>query len=80
MIVISVVFIQMGMHLYLPPGNIYFHNISSYYFLLFQGMPNSSPPSWLRRVCSRLLSQRLLKPHGVLHVVQGMLQGSGSKY
>lgn len=32
-------------------------------------------PVWLRKVCGRLLTDILVKPKGVIHVLQGMLEG-----
>ncbi|XP_064527133.1 transport and Golgi organization protein 6 homolog isoform X2 [Pseudopipra pipra] len=34
-------------------------------------------PAWLRRLCGRLLSERLLRPNGVQAVVRGVLEGTG---
>ncbi|NXG24338.1 TNG6 protein, partial [Grallaria varia] len=34
-------------------------------------------PGWLRRLCGRLLSERLLRPSGVQAVVRGILEGTG---
>ncbi|NXX82272.1 TNG6 protein, partial [Urocolius indicus] len=34
-------------------------------------------PAWLRRLCGRLLSERLLRPSGVQAVVRGVLEGAG---
>ncbi|XP_033754079.1 transport and Golgi organization protein 6 homolog isoform X2 [Pecten maximus] len=34
-------------------------------------------PVWLRKVCGRLLTNILMKPKGVIHVLQGMLDGPG---
>ncbi|XP_021372366.1 transport and Golgi organization protein 6 homolog isoform X2 [Mizuhopecten yessoensis] len=34
-------------------------------------------PVWLRKVCGRLLTNILMKPKGVIHVLQGMLEGPG---
>ncbi|NXK98267.1 TNG6 protein, partial [Formicarius rufipectus] len=34
-------------------------------------------PAWLRRLCGRLLSERLLRPGGVQAVVRGILEGTG---
>ncbi|NWI65623.1 TNG6 protein, partial [Todus mexicanus] len=34
-------------------------------------------PGWLRRLCGRLLSQRLLRPGGVQAVVRGVMEGAG---
>ncbi|XP_064640492.1 transport and Golgi organization protein 6 homolog [Lineus longissimus] len=33
-------------------------------------------PSWLRRACGRLLSEQVMKPMGVHHVLRGLLQGA----
>ncbi|XP_072492520.1 transport and Golgi organization protein 6 homolog isoform X3 [Notamacropus eugenii] len=35
-------------------------------------------PAWLRRLCGQLLSERLMKPHGVQAVVRGILEGAGA--
>ncbi|KAE8608677.1 hypothetical protein XENTR_v10011566 [Xenopus tropicalis] len=35
-------------------------------------------PSWLRRLSGHLLSERLMKPHGVQAVVRGILEGAGA--
>eukprot|EP00062_Callorhinchus_milii_P021763 gi/632978818/ref/XP_007906127.1/ PREDICTED: transport and Golgi organization protein 6 homolog [Callorhinchus milii] len=35
-------------------------------------------PRWLRVLCGQLLSQRLMKPHGVQAVVRGILEGAGA--
>uniref|UniRef100_H9G717 Transport and golgi organization 6 homolog n=1 Tax=Anolis carolinensis TaxID=28377 RepID=H9G717_ANOCA len=35
-------------------------------------------PSWLRRLCGQLLSERLLRPGGVQAVVRGILEGAGA--
>ncbi|NXD14867.1 TNG6 protein, partial [Nothocercus nigrocapillus] len=34
-------------------------------------------PAWLRRLCGQLLSERLLRPHGVHAVVRGIMEGTG---
>ncbi|XP_062442544.1 transport and Golgi organization protein 6 homolog [Rhea pennata] len=34
-------------------------------------------PSWLRRLCGQLLSERLLRPNGVQAVVRGIMEGTG---
>ncbi|CAH2323960.1 transport and Golgi organization 6 homolog [Pelobates cultripes] len=34
-------------------------------------------PPWLRRLSGQLLSERLMKPHGVQAVVRGILEGAG---
>ncbi|XP_069575525.1 transport and Golgi organization protein 6 homolog [Brachyistius frenatus] len=34
-----------------------------------------SAPAWLRRLCGRLLSERLMQPHGVQAVVRAVLEG-----
>ncbi|XP_036608684.1 transport and Golgi organization protein 6 homolog isoform X2 [Trichosurus vulpecula] len=35
-------------------------------------------PAWLRRLCGQLLSERLMRPHGVQAVVRGILEGAGA--
>ncbi|XP_048371932.1 transport and Golgi organization protein 6 homolog isoform X1 [Sphaerodactylus townsendi] len=35
-------------------------------------------PSWLRRLCGQLLSERLMRPGGVQAVVRGILEGAGA--
>ncbi|XP_051661542.1 transport and Golgi organization protein 6 homolog isoform X2 [Manacus candei] len=55
--------------------------------LVLQGPPKQSAPcpraglgpapAWLRRLCGRLLSERLLRPNGVQAVVRGVLEGTG---
>lgn len=35
-------------------------------------------PSWLRRLCGQLLSERLMRPNGVQAVVRGILEGAGA--
>ncbi|TRZ00827.1 hypothetical protein DNTS_030315, partial [Danionella cerebrum] len=35
-------------------------------------------PSWLRRLCGQLLSDRLMQPHGVQAVVRAVLEGTGA--
>ncbi|XP_032557122.1 transport and Golgi organization protein 6 homolog isoform X3 [Chiroxiphia lanceolata] len=55
--------------------------------LILQGLPKQSAPcpraglgpapAWLRRLCGRLLSERLLRPNGVQAVVRGVLEGTG---
>lgn len=49
---------------------------------LLQAVPGSrlpQSPSWLRRLCGQLLSERLMQPHGVQAVVRAILEGSGGK-
>ncbi|OCT84483.1 transport and Golgi organization protein 6 homolog [Xenopus laevis] len=38
----------------------------------------ASAPAWLRRLSGHLLSERLMKPHGVQAVVRGILEGAGA--
>uniref|UniRef100_UPI00398ECC6D transport and Golgi organization protein 6 homolog n=1 Tax=Pristiophorus japonicus TaxID=55135 RepID=UPI00398ECC6D len=38
----------------------------------------SRAPTWLRRLCGQLLSERLVKPHGVQAVVRGIVEGAGA--
>ncbi|XP_037671717.1 transport and Golgi organization protein 6 homolog [Choloepus didactylus] len=38
----------------------------------------SRAPSWLRRLCGQLLSERLMRPNGVQAVVRGILEGAGA--
>ncbi|XP_063801992.1 transport and Golgi organization protein 6 homolog [Pseudophryne corroboree] len=59
--------------------------------LVLQGGPRQGPrpsgaaapvqrapaPAWLRRLCGQLLSERLMRPHGVQSVVRGILEGAG---
>lgn len=35
-------------------------------------------PTWLRRLCGQLLSERLMRPNGVQAVVRGILEGVGA--
>ncbi|KAM4722032.1 transport and Golgi organization protein 6 homolog [Rhinophrynus dorsalis] len=35
-------------------------------------------PAWLRRLSGQLLSERLIRPHGVQAVVRGILEGAGA--
>nr|XP_060643989.1 transport and Golgi organization protein 6 homolog [Anolis sagrei ordinatus] len=42
------------------------------------GRPLAPAPSWLRRLCGQLLSERLLRPGGVQAVVCGILEGAGA--
>ncbi|NXJ85647.1 TNG6 protein, partial [Trogon melanurus] len=35
-------------------------------------------PAWLRRLCGRLLSERLMRPNGVQAVVRGVMEGTGA--
>ncbi|XP_038003991.1 transport and Golgi organization protein 6 homolog [Motacilla alba alba] len=50
--------------------------------LVLQGQPKQrcrgagAAPAWLRRLCGRLLSERLLRPGGVHAVVRGVLEGT----
>ncbi|NWW77895.1 TNG6 protein, partial [Climacteris rufus] len=37
-------------------------------------------PAWLRRLCGRLLSERLLRPGGVQAVLRGILEGTDSEW
>ncbi|NXE95070.1 TNG6 protein, partial [Menura novaehollandiae] len=37
-------------------------------------------PAWLRRLCGRLLSERLLRPGGVQAVVRGILEGTDGEW
>ncbi|KAM4612463.1 transport and Golgi organization protein 6 homolog [Discoglossus pictus] len=37
----------------------------------------SPAPAWLRRLSGKLLSERLIRPHGVQAVVRGILEGAG---
>lgn len=41
--------------------------------------PKLSSPVWLRKICGRLLTDILMKPNGVIHVLQGMLEITGGK-
>ncbi|OXB78378.1 UNVERIFIED_CONTAM: hypothetical protein H355_009149, partial [Colinus virginianus] len=34
-------------------------------------------PAWLRRLCGQLLSERLMRPHGLQAVVRGIMEGTG---
>ncbi|KAL5022664.1 hypothetical protein ScPMuIL_001819 [Solemya velum] len=43
--------------------------------LFFQGSGVGGSPLWLRKVCGILLSDILMKPRGIHHIVQGMLGG-----
>ncbi|XP_044519086.1 transport and Golgi organization protein 6 homolog [Gracilinanus agilis] len=43
-----------------------------------KAMPSARTPAWLRRLCGQLLSERLMKPHGVQAVVRGILEGAGA--
>uniref|UniRef100_A0A8C6URG2 Transport and golgi organization 6 homolog (Drosophila) n=1 Tax=Neogobius melanostomus TaxID=47308 RepID=A0A8C6URG2_9GOBI len=36
-------------------------------------------PSWLKRLCGQLLSERLMQPHGVQAVVRAILEGTGAE-
>ncbi|NXJ12416.1 TNG6 protein, partial [Odontophorus gujanensis] len=36
-------------------------------------------PAWLRRLCGQLLSQRLMRPHGLQAVVRGIMEGTGGE-
>ncbi|XP_075045192.1 transport and Golgi organization protein 6 homolog [Mixophyes fleayi] len=59
--------------------------------LILQGGPRQGPrpcsvattgqrapaPAWLRRLSGQLLSERLMRPHGVQSVVRGILEGAG---
>ncbi|XP_059507806.1 transport and Golgi organization protein 6 homolog isoform X2 [Stegostoma tigrinum] len=38
----------------------------------------SQTPSWLRRRCGQLLSERLMKPNGIQAVVRGIVEGAGT--
>ncbi|XP_053555388.1 transport and Golgi organization protein 6 homolog [Bombina bombina] len=60
--------------------------------LILQGGPRQGPrpsgnatveqlapaPAWLRRLSGQLLSERLVRPHGVQAVVRGILEGAGA--
>ncbi|XP_067854338.1 transport and Golgi organization protein 6 homolog [Heptranchias perlo] len=41
-----------------------------------QTLPQAPP--WLRHLCGQLLSERLMKPHGVQAVVRGIVEGAGA--
>ncbi|XP_065423468.1 transport and Golgi organization protein 6 homolog isoform X7 [Chrysemys picta bellii] len=40
--------------------------------------PLAQAPSWLRRLCGQLLSERLMRPSGVQAVVRGIMEGAGT--
>ncbi|XP_068941585.1 transport and Golgi organization protein 6 homolog [Petaurus breviceps papuanus] len=53
--------------------------------IILQGGPQQTgsdmktqTPAWLRRLCGQLLSERLMRPHGVQAVVRGILEGAGA--
>lgn len=44
------------------------------------GAAQGCAPSWLRRLCGQLLSERLMQPHGVQAVVRAILEGTESDW
>ena len=43
---------------------------------MFAGFPKV--PVWLRKFCSHVLSQKLMRPRGVQYVLRGMLEGTST--
>ena len=53
-------------------------NVIYFDFPVFAGFPKA--PVWLRKFCSHVLSQKLMRPRGVQYALRGMLEGTTGMY